>query len=205
VAPRGEDVQKKWDNGTPFCAFKTGQTLVVSTYEGQTLALARDFGIVDTVELFDIPTVTAAAVEWGDLTPEEAKRINDTQFRSLEFMPLVAYWIWQGKPVPSTPQPLAELPSAEGRAWFIDNFDNIKTTLLPKDVDFADGKEVTLEGGITATCYTRLTDVPKGKVALTIGSSGHGNNRFLELVIGHRGRAASELNIGIGASLLRSK
>jgi hypothetical protein len=202
VAPRGEDVQKKWDNGTPFCYFKFGQTLVVSTYEGQSLALARDFGIVSTVELFDIPTVTAAAVEWGELTPEEAERINHTQFRSLEFMPLVAYWIWQGKPVPSTTQSLDELPSAKGKAWFIDNFDNVKTTLLPEDIDFADGEQVTLEGGIAATCYTRLTDVPQGVTALTIGSSGYGDHRFLEVVIGHRGRAATELGLTIGASVL---
>ncbi|MDN5275108.1 MAG: hypothetical protein JWP06_1009 [Candidatus Saccharibacteria bacterium] len=202
VAPRGEDVQKKWDNGTPFCYFKFGQTLVVSTYEGQSLALARDFGIVSTVELFDIPTVTAAAVEWGELTPEEAERINHTQFRSLEFMPLVAYWIWQGKPVPSTAQSLEELPSAKGKAWFIDNFDNVKTTMLPEDIDFADGKQVTLDGGIAATCYTRLTDVPQGVTALTIGSSGYGDHRFLEIVIGHRGRAATELGLTIGASVL---
>lgn len=202
VAPRGEDVQKKWDNGTPFCYFKMGQTLVVSTYEGQCLTLARDFGLVETVELFDIPTVTAAAVEWGDLTSEEAERINHTQFRSLEFMPLVAYWLWQGKPVPSTTQSLAELPSARGKAWFIDNFDNVKTTVLPEDIDFADGKKVMLEGGVEATCYTRLADVPKEVVALTIGSSGYGKHRFLEVVIGHRGRAASQLGISIGSSIL---
>ena len=205
VAPRGEDVQKKWDNGTPFCYFKMGQTLVVSTYEGQCLALARDFGIVDTVELFDIPTVTAAAVAWGDLTEEEAERINHTQFRSLEFMPLVAYWLWQGKPVPSTAQSLAELPSAKGKAWFVDNFDNVKTTILPEDIDFADGEQVLLEGRITATCYTRLADVPRGVTALTIGSSGYGDHRFLEVAIGHRGRAASELDLAIGASLLSAK
>jgi hypothetical protein len=205
VAPRGEDVQKKWDNGTPFCYFKFGQTLVVSTYEGQCLALARDFGVVSEVELFDIPTVTAAAVEWGELTPEEAERINHTQFRSLEFMPLVAYWIWQGKPVPSTPQSLAELPSAKGKAWFIDNFDNVKTTILPEDVDFADGKQITFEGGVVATCYTRLADVPKGVTALTIGSSGYADHRFLEVVIGHRGRAATEIGLTIGTTLLSTK
>jgi hypothetical protein len=205
VAPRGEDVQKKWDNGTPFCYFKVGQTLVASTYEGHCLALARDFGIVDTVELFDIPTVTAAAVEWGELTPEEAERINQTQFRSLEFLPLVAYWLWQGKPVPSTPQSLAELPSSKGKAWFIDNFDNVKTTILPEDIAFSDGKQVQLEGGIEATCYSRLADVPQNVTALTVGSSGYGYHRFLEVVIGHRGRAASELGITIGASLLPIK
>jgi len=70
VAPRAEDIKQKWDNGTPFCHFRIDNTLVVSTYEGHCLALARDLGIIAEVELLDVPTVTAAAVEWGELTTE---------------------------------------------------------------------------------------------------------------------------------------
>lgn len=205
VAPRGEDVQQKWDNGTPFCYFRIGKTLVVSTYEGQCLALARDHGIVAAVELLDLPTVTAAAVEWGDITAAEAQKINQTQFRSLEFLPLVAYWLWRGKPVPSQTQTLDELPSANGQIWHIDSFDNAKTTLLPKDVDFAQGKQVVLANGRTAICYARLADVPKGVAALTIGSSGYGEGRFLELAMGHRGRAAAEYGLEVGAQVLASQ
>jgi hypothetical protein len=202
VAPRGEDVQQKWDNGTPFCYFRIGKTLVVSTYEGQCLALARDHGIVSEVELLDVPTVTAAATEWGDLTPAEAQKINDSQFRSLEFLPLVAYWLWQGKPVPSVTQPLHELPSAKSAVWHVDNFGNVKTTLLPADVGFEQGKQVTLANGQVATCYTRLADVPQNTLALTIGSSGYGPHRSLEIAVGHRGRAAAEHSFAIGAPVL---
>lgn len=205
VAPRGEDIQEKWDNGTPFCYFKTGNVLVVSTYEGQCLALARDLGIVSEVGLFDIPTVTAAAVEWGDLTEKEAARINDTQFRSLEFLPTVAYWVWQGKPVPSTKRSLAELPSAKGRVWCIDNFNNAKTTLFEKDVEFVDDKSVTLSDGSTAVCKRRLADVPKDTTALTVGSSGFGDERFLEVVVGHRGRAAEKHEFEIGTVVLKDE
>lgn len=202
VAPRSGDIKKKWENGTPFCMFRTGRTLVASTYEGHCLALARDLGITDSVELFDIPTVMKAAVEWGELTKDEAKRIVNTQFRSLEFLPLVAYWAWQGRAVPSTTQPLNELPSASGQAWFIDNFGNVKTTLTEKNIKFEEGSEVTLANGTTATCYRRLADVPSGAVALTIGSSGYGTDRFLEVVIGQTGRASERLGLTVGSPIL---
>jgi hypothetical protein len=204
VAPRSHDIKQKWENGTPFCMFRTGNTLVASTYEGHCLALARDLGITNSVELFDIPTVTKAAVAWGEITEEEANRINNTQFRSLEFLPLVAYWVWQGRSVPSTKQSLKELPSAFGQAWFIDNFGNVKTTLTKKDVDFTEGKQVTLSNGEVATCYTRLADVPSGATALTIGSSGYGNDRFLEVVIGQTGRASERLGLAVGSPILKN-
>lgn len=202
VAPRSGDIKKKWENGTPFCMFRTSRTLVASTYEGHCLALARDLGITDSVELFDIPTVMKAAVEWGELTEDEAKRIVNTQFRSLEFLPLVAYWAWQRRAVPSTTQPLNELPSASGQAWFIDNFGNVKTTLTEKNIKFKEGNEVTLANGTTATCYRRLADVPSGAVALTVGSSGYGTDRFLEVVIGQTGRASERLGLTVGSPVL---
>ncbi|HSX30521.1 MAG TPA: hypothetical protein VLE99_01255 [Candidatus Saccharimonadales bacterium] len=202
VAPRGEDVKQEWDNGTPFCYFRTGNVLVVSTYEERSLALFRDLGIVNAVELLDTPTVTAAAVKWGELAAQEADKINNSQFRSLEFLPLVAYWTLQGRKLPSTTQPLTGLASNDAQVWHVDNFEDVKTTLLSKDVDFEQGKVVTLAGSVQATCYRRLTDVPQGVTALTIGSSGYGSGRFLEIVIGHRGQAASTHNLKVGTPLL---
>lgn len=202
VAPRGEDVQEKWDNGTPFCYFRLGNTLVVGAYEGHCLALVRDLQIADKVDLLDLPEVTTAAVAWGDLTTAQAKKINNSQFRSLEFLPLVAYWLWQNKPVPSQRRSLANLPSAKGQVWHIDNFGNAKTTLTANEVGFKQGKALRLAGGLQAICYNRLTDVPKGTLALTIGSSGYGPHRFLELAIGHRGRAADTHELTIGESVI---
>ena len=203
VAPRSGEIKKKWENGTPFCAFRTKNTLVVSTYEGLCLALARDLNITNSVELFDIPTVTKAAIEWGELTDNEAQRINNTQFRSLEFLPLVAYWLFQDRSVPSRTQTLEDLPSASGQAWFIDNFGNVKTTLTEKDINFTEGKEVVLSNGSVASCYYRLADVPSGVVALTVGSSGYGANRFLEVVIGQTGHASEQLGFTVGSSIIK--
>jgi len=202
VAPRHRSQQSAWDNGTPFCYFWLGKTLVVSTYEGETLALLRDLEIVQEVRLLDAQTVTAAATQWGDLTPAQAAKITHSQFRSLEFIPLVAYWLWQGKPVPSQSQTLKDLPSAKGAVWLVDNFDDVKTTLLPEDIQFAQGKQVKLANGQTDTCYRRLVDVPAGETALTIGSSGYGTHRFVEVVIGHCGRASTEHSLQVGDSVL---
>jgi hypothetical protein len=204
VAPRAEDVKQKWDNGTPFCYFRCDNTWVVSTYEGHCLALARDLGIVDEVELLDVPTVTSAAATWGDLSVEQAEKINHSQFRSLEFLPFAAYWLWKGRPVPSQKQSLADLPSPDNQVWQIDNFDNVKTTLLPEDIGFKQGKQVVLHNGEVATCYTRLADVPRGVTALTIGSSGYGARRFLEVVVGGCGRAGSRHEFAIGSPVLEN-
>ncbi len=203
VAPRSGDIKKKWENGTPFCAFRTGKTLVVSTYEGHCLALVRDLGIAESVQLFDIPTVMKAAIAWGEVTEQEATRIINTQFRSLEFLQLVAYWLWQKRDVPSTSQPLSGLPSANGQAWFIDNFGNVKTTLTEADIDFEEGKEVMLSNDVPAICYRRLADVPSGQVALTIGSSGYAAQRFVEVVIGQTGQASERLSLTVGSPILK--
>ncbi len=158
VAPRSLAIKQKWDNGTPFCYFWVEHVLVVTTYEGHCLALARDLGIVGEVELLHPAKVTAAAVAWGDLTPAQAGKITNSQFRSLEFLPLVAYWLSQGKPVPSEKLSLADLPSLKGQVWSVDNFGNLKTTLSPEDVDFHEGKEIKLSSGGTAACYSRCAD-----------------------------------------------
>ena len=171
VAPRGDAVKQKWDNGTPFCYARLGDTLVVSTYAGQALGLAKTHGLIDTIELLDMPTVTKAAVEWGELTEAQAERINHTQFRSLEFLPLVAYWLSTGRPVPSKEVEIDSLKAEKGLVWCTDNFVKAKTTLLPEDVNFADGKTVTLADGTSAVCCKRLA----GETGLEPATPGFGD------------------------------
>lgn len=201
VAPRGGKTRKIWENGTPFCYFYINKALVVSTYARRCLSLIRDLGHLDSVELLDVPTVTAAAMEWGELTLAKADLINHTQFRSFEFMPLVARWILDKQPVPSMTQTLEDVPSIEPSVWWVDSFGNVKTTLLPKDIGFKDGKSVTLANGQKAVCYTHLADVPRGVTALVVGSSGLGDDRFVELVV-QRGNAAKQYGLSIGSPIL---
>jgi hypothetical protein len=210
VAPRGDSVKQKWDNGTPFCYAWVDKTLIVSTYAGQALSLAKAHGLIDKVELLDVPTVTKAATVWGELTDTQAKRINHSQFRSLEFLPLVAYWLANERLLPSKTVEVTSLQSEKGLVWCIDNFGNAKTTLLPEDIDFSEGKAVTLADGKTATCYRRLADVPKNETAAVVGSSGYDDKRFLEVVVQWQDKglhasdsATSRHNLSVGATVLQ--
>jgi hypothetical protein len=194
VAPRGGNTKLWGDNGTPFCYFYVGKVLVVSTLAGECLSLVKKLGIAHSVQAVEVSAVTNAAVGWGDLTQTQATKITNSQFRSLEFLPLLAYWLANGKEVPSKTIELPDSPVAANNVWQIDNFGNAKTTLLTKDVGFAQGKKLILADGTEVVCYERLTDVPKDCSAITIGSSGYGKDRFLEVVVQWRdgGRAASD-------------
>lgn len=201
VAPRGDEVRKKWENGTPFCHFEVGDATVLSTYEGRALSLVQKLGLVSTVSLFDIPEVTQSLVDDGFLTSQQAHKINNTQFRSLEFLPLAARLLTAGIKLPCSKAAIQPYTSAEGRVWFTDNFGNVKTTLLPGDIDFVEGQTVELYGGRKITCHQRLTDVPSDKLGLTIGSSGYGEYRWLE--IAKQGGRVDELWCGkIGSKVL---
>ncbi len=201
VAPRGDDVRGRWENGTPFCYAEIGNALVVSAYEGKALSLVRKLGQVSTAHLLDIPAVTQSLIDSGSITAREAHRISNTQFRSLEFLPLAAYEIASGNSLPSEELAVESHQNIEGLAWFIDNFGNVKTTLLPEDINFQEGQTIQLAGGQKATAYERLTDVPTGEFGITIGSSGYGEDRWLE-VVQQRGRAADALSLGIGSQIL---
>lgn len=203
AAPRSEDLRTHHNNGTPFCHFMAGKLIVAMTFEARSLALMRDNDVTDKVHLMDIPTVTEAVVEAGILKPEQAHKITNTQFRSLEFLPLVARLLRDGVEVPSVEQSLDHLPSVDNLAWLVDNFGNIKTTIPASSVSFAEGEEVVLANGATAVRHTRLADVPRGEIALTSGSSGYGDRRFLELAIS-KGNAAAELEMAIGSTVLKS-
>jgi len=203
VATRGEDVRKRWNNGTPFCYAWVGDVLVASTFDGPGLGLARDMGLITEVNVMDIPTVMKAAMEWGELTEAEAYRIEHTQFRSYEFLPLAARWIYEGRDVPAEKHNLEHINSMAGHIWFIDNFGNAKTSLLPEQIGFEEGKEFKLASGKTAVCHRRLADVPHGTVALTVGSSGYQDRRFIEIAI-QRGNAAKTLELAIGDEVLAS-
>lgn len=201
VAPRGDDVKEKWENGTPFSHTTVNNATVFVPYEGRVLPLLHKLGLAEEAELLDIPETTGLLADEGRLTEEEAEKIQNTQFRSLEFLPLAAHEIMAGRRLPSETMDLEAHPAVEGRAWFVDNFGNVKTTLLPEDIGFEEGDTIELENGQEVTCYRRLTDVPTGEFALTVGSSGYGESRWLE-VVQQRGPAATELGLRVGSPIL---
>ncbi len=195
VAPR-HGKAKKWPNGTPFGYFRFKNVLIVCTVDGCVLSLAKKFGLIgDYVRVTDITSV----LTHEGFSPEEVQFISNSQFRSFDYLPRLARLVWEKGEVPSAKMTLDEIPECPKGVWWIDSFGNCKTTLLPEDVDFEEGekREIVLHGvNITATCYKQLRSVPDHTTALTQGSSGYGDKRFLELIV-QGGNAAKAYDITI--------
>lgn len=199
VAPRHTG-EKAWVNGTPFGYFWFGETLVVSTVGGFTLSLANKLGISRELFLLDIHETLPALIQEGIISQEAAQRLTTTQFRSLHFAPYAARALLDGVELSSKQAPLARAPQAPRAVWWIDNFGNAKTTLLPEDVAFAPGSTIETQVG-SVTCFARLKDVPKGEIGSIVGSSGLRDRRFLEIVK-QGGSAAEDLGLKIGDNIL---
>jgi len=188
IAPR-HGKAKKWKNGTPFGYFWYNKTLVVSTVDGYTTSLVKKLGLTDKIQVMDIEAVLNY-VKDKELYREQSNYIKKTQFRSYEFTPRAAKWVWKGTDIPAEEHPIADVPTMPNCVWWSDNFGNLKTTLLPEDIGFEVGKKIELKGIGEVTCYERLKDVPNDGTGMIIGSSGIMDKRFLEVVI--QGKSAAK-------------
>ncbi len=195
VAPR-EKTKNKWENGTPFGYFYVGETLVCTSIAGETLRLVYELGITKSIEVFDIPTVVAAAVEKQLLTQKEAEHITHTQFRSFEFLPRIAAWLTQGHSFQTSTLSLEkDFSEKKNRVWWVDCFGNCKTTITGDTAQ----KTIDTPWGVLQL-FTRLTDVPDHELAAVRGSSGFGDKRFIEIVV-QGGSAAKKLSITSGTEV----
>lgn len=192
VAPRNGGA-KKYPNGTPFGYFYYKKTLVISSLSGCTLALAKEFSLIKNLKILDLAGTVRAN------RPELAQKIISTQFRSLEFLPLAAYWLTKKRPVQSQTYPLRNIGLLQESIWWIDNFGNAKTTLSKDRLD-SKAKLSFSKAVKGLKFYPRLKDVPDNAPALIEGSSGIGDKRFLEIVI-QGGNAAKKFNLKIGPIL----
>ena len=193
VAPR-HDEAKKWENGTPFGYFWHQETLVVASIDGHALSLVKQLKLVDAINVMDIPTALDEMVAKEFLAPELKDYIVSTQFRSFEFVPRAAAYIWQYKSIVSTPLAMTEIPDAGKAVWWVDNFGNCKTTMLASsEAQLINGAPFFLSIG-QFPYYARLKDVPNGEIAVIAGSSGLGTQRFLEVVV-QGGNASMDLGL----------
>jgi len=198
VAPRSGS-QKRGENGSPFGIFRFRNICVVATVEGLNLSLAKKFKHINRVELIDIPSTVEKLISAKYIPQGSLGRILRTQFRSYEVLPYVVQYLWDGCSVPSRTLPVEEIPEVPHVIWWIDNFGNCKTTILPSEVQFKEGVSlVTCFGKIP--CFARLEDVPDDTLAWVIGSSGFGESRWLELVL-QGGDAAKRLHLSVGSRL----
>ena len=197
IAPR----DGHWPNGVPFCYFRVREHLVISTLTPRVLAPLRRFLGVGQVEVTDVrEAVQAAAAGWAEFTPAQVDEIARTQFRSLWYVPLLARWLVDGRPVPAHTELLADLTqdgaSAEPavRVAVVDNFGNCKLDRPAQDLPgYAAGVGIPVldrtSGAVREVpCYPRLVDVPREEAGIITGSSGYG---FAELVV--RGGSAARL------------
>jgi hypothetical protein len=201
VAPRNGSA-KKWKNGTPFGYFWYENTLVVSSVDGLVLSLCKKLGIIEEFYLFDIEEVMNFISD-TELSPEEKDRIINTQFRSMNFLPRVADWIWRKYDLPKHKYELGEIQDAPNAVWFIDNFGNIKTTLLREEVSVQDGEELNIkinDNELVVNFYEKLRDLPDESLGVIDGSSGIENKRFLEINL-QGASAAEKLKVKIGDSV----
>ena len=199
VAPRGGHTTQ-WENGTPFGYFWYHDTLVVASVDGYTLSAVKSLGIVSEIQLLDTHTAAAAMQEAGFITEGAAKHIPLTQFRSFDFIPRAGVFLFKGNELPNETYSLANTPELPKAVWHIDNFGNCKTTLTKYDVK--PGETLTRFGELPF--HAQLRDVPDAAEALTEGSSGLGEARFLELVI-QRGNFARIHGVKIGDDVYREE
>lgn len=196
VAPRSDD-EKRWGNGTPFCYLWVGSVLVVATVSGYTLSLLKRLGLLREVQVLDLAGTVGRMCERSDVDPNERARIIGSQFRSLDFVPRVAHFLLEGGEPVAEPLDPTHVPDAPLVVWMVDSFGNAKTTLLGGA--FAHEATIATAWGVLPVVHA-LKDVQNGTAAITIGSSGYGTDRFLEIVV-MGGSAERVLGIRHGAKV----
>ena len=190
-APRHKG-QTKNRNGAKFGYFYHKNTLVVSTIDGYTLSFIKKLQLADTLHVLEEEVVLNFAVRQKLLEGARAQSILNTQFRSLNYQPLVAKWIYQGIKLPTSEFKVSNLDDLPASIWFVDGFGNCKTTLLPHEL-----KKLRTGALRDVPYHSYLRDVPKGEVSITTGSSGIDERRFLEIVV-QGGNAAKQLDLHQG-------
>jgi hypothetical protein len=189
VAPR----DGTWPNGAPFCWFRHGRHTVFSTYDPLLLDPVRRHLGVASVEVTDARTVLDAARAWAHIGEPDAVDVATTQFRSLWYLPLLAKWVLDERPVPSSTMELTEAGLDGVRVALVDNFGNCKLGVTAADLGLTAGDRAAV-GTRKVPYHDRLSAVPVGDAALVTGSSGPG---FLELVV-NGGSAAREFGLRDG-------
>lgn len=157
--------------------------MVISSIGGYTLSLVKKLGLTSCIEVFPPELI------FQELGLEEKK---DTQFRSYDLTPFIAEALLDNRSLSSEKLSIDEIPDMPDCVWWVDNFDNIKTSLL-----VTERPQPFLVGNRLIANFPCLKDVPDNQFGLVQGSSGIENNRFLEVVI-NGGKAAKELGLYSG-------
>ena len=197
VAPRGNKLEG--ENGNPFCYFYYKKTLVISTIKGHCLSFVKHFGITNKVNLLELKDALDFARDKNLINGGLEKYITNTQFRSFDFVPRLAKWLIDDISIPSRHYSLSTIHLPPTCIWCIDAFGNAKLSITSNDIPLKEAPCKFKTNLGTFLYYERLKDLPFGKTAIYIGSSGIGDNRFLEFATqGISGSIARKLNLKVG-------
>lgn len=199
VAPRGGR-GKKFVNGSPFGYFWYKNILIVSTIDGEILSLVKKFKLAKFINVLDTEKTLKFLAKVGEIENKQINYIKNSQFRSFDFEPRVAKYLWEKRGTKNSTTSkttlgekkisINEIPDILPTIWWAEeNFGNCKTTIFAKELNLKSGDFVKTKFG-KLKYYERLKDVPNKQPAIITGSSGLGNNRFLEIVI--QGASASK-------------
>jgi len=183
VAPRNGKA-KKWENGTPFGFFKYKKTLIISSLDGNVLSLAKKLNLLKEIYIFDIQKVIKS-IDKTELNIDEKNRITNSQFRSFDFLPRIAYWLNHNIKLPYKKYDISKIQNIKGKIWFTDNFGNIKTTYLKNEIVVDKNgysKFKINNNNFKLKLYNHLKDLPDNETGLVVGSSGIGEKRFIEII-----------------------
>jgi len=198
VAPRGK-TSGRLGNGSHFGFFKFRNSYVLSTIGGYELSLAKKVGILNKIKLIDFKLTTSLFIEHNLSDLGEVGNLQKTQFRSFEFLPKAGFLLSKLSDLPGETIAAEDIKNAQNSIWLIDNFGNLKTTILPEEIGFTVGRSYSVfDKNLIA--YERLKDVPEGKTGLIIGSSGLEGKHFLEIVVAG-GSAGNFFQVKVGEIL----
>ncbi len=204
VAPRNGKA-KRYPNGTPFGYFWYKKTLVVCSIDGYTLSLVKKLKLTKFINVLDIPETLEILIKKGNLSKHLKSHIINSQFRSYEYLPGVAAFIFKHKEIRSQKIAISTISDAPNAVWWVDNFGNCKTTVLLEEIGSVSviSRSRILRHGLEVKnlkYFSRLKDVPNVKSALITGSSGLEDERFLEIVV-QGGSASKHFNLYSGSLL----
>ncbi len=180
-----------------------GDTIVYGCVRGHAIVVAT----VGTLGMLKklVPDFSASAIDvdafMNYLSLGERRRFN---FRGLEVIPHILRSVRDRSNLSKVSSPHHTFPAVSQCAWLVDRIErkrtNIKLSILRCEAPwFVPGQKVMIQfSGLsvrTMTCYERLTDIPENNFGIYEGSSGYGDNRFLEVAV-NGGSAAVQLNVG---------
>ena len=196
VAPRTE---KRHKNGAPFCFSRASDNvLIIGT--PTTFVMPLKLGLIGDVYKTDVQTVCEQFLPSGVCNTEPAERITTSQFRSYDYVPRLAQWLWEKEKKVMCRKTNINPDQFNGKIYWIDCFGNAKIFSLKHDIEHARKKGFISCKGKKLPFYEFLSKVPKGETAVIVGSSGYydgEDHRFLEIVK-QGGNAAQELGLSVG-------